>query len=309
MRSLSLLAAAAVLFVPAFAHAGQAPGAAGSHAGKGCCELYPTATGPLSISVEDGQPDLLQLAMTYGELTQQGVLMDAGSRDRLQVASTGLQTSVVIPAGEVQAFFEQTLAANGFFLDVIHATAPRIVEVGDARGAHATLRSRARHITAEKVAHFAKHPATLVTAAVELPNSDVRQLSTSLRALMTDNRTQSIIAAGDSRTLIVTDFGTNLASLVALLKLVDSTSAVQEPQKLGVSVFALEHASALKLRIILNGVLRPAPHRGADGENRTRGVDEPRIVADERTNSLVVAAMPDDMATIQALIAQLDKAQ
>jgi hypothetical protein len=63
-----------------------------------------------------------------------------------------------------------------------------------------------------------------VTTILDLPNTDVRNLSNSVRTMFTDANTQQIIPVGTSDSLIVTGFGSQVAAVVEMLRLVDEAA-------------------------------------------------------------------------------------
>ena len=75
-------------------------------------------------------------------------------------------------------------------------------------------------IDAADAPHYAQHPALLVQTTVDLPNVDVRQASTSLRAMMTDTTTQTLLPMGHS-SMIIAGTGRHVANMVAMLRDID----------------------------------------------------------------------------------------
>ena len=60
---------------------------------------------------------------------------------------------------------------------------------------------------------------------LNLPNTDVRTLSNSLRTMLTDANTQQIIPLGNSNSVLLSGFGSNVAALAKMLQFVDEASA------------------------------------------------------------------------------------
>lgn len=77
-----------------------------------------------------------------------------------------------------------------------------------------------------------------------------------------------------------------------------NTAQVARSTPEDLQVIALKHAGANDLAREIRAVFSA----GAAGG----GARKPTVVADERTNSLIVRASAEDMAAIQALVAQLD---
>lgn len=267
-----------------------APSATGAGAEGGCCELYPAATAPLEIAVGPEQPMLLDVAHRYAELTGQVLLIDERTRFDLADAVSGLQRSVTVPADRVQVFVEDLLFAGGMVLRPHSTAEPRTVQIlPQGRG----IRAIARLVRQTDSGHLRDHPATPVTVPVVLPHCDVRQLSTSLRALLTDNNTQNLSPAGSTDTLLITAFGRLAADFAEFLQTIDAREASALRQT---DVLRLRFADPCEVVAVLASIFAPT-----DGSEVAA-----RFVADERTRSVVVSSLPRDAERIRALVEQLD---
>ena len=76
----------------------------------------------------------------------------------------------------------------------------------------------------EDLDKFADQVATPITTVLHL-DIDARQLTNSLRSLMTDTNSQSAIPVGNTNSVILQGFASNVASLARILRLVDQESA------------------------------------------------------------------------------------
>ncbi|MGH7393962.1 MAG: secretin N-terminal domain-containing protein, partial [Candidatus Rokuibacteriota bacterium] len=167
----------------------------------------------------------------------------------------------------------------------------------------------------------------VVTQIVPVRNSNVADLGTLLRPLISARGT--LIAHRETNILIITDTASNVRRVLDIVRLVDVEVALDELQ-----IIPVRYADAADLATILNqlfasGRLRraPAPPGGAPvapipvaptppGAPRpatptTPGADiagdrAPLIIAERRSNSLIVHARKPEVETIRKLIAQLD---
>ena len=98
-------------------------------------------------------------------------------------------------------------------------------------------------------------------------------------------------------TLIITDVYSNIKRLLRILKEIDITGIGRQ-----VSVIPLEYSDASKLVSLLSTVFKPKRKKG-------KGVDQKAItmVADERTNTIVLLASEVDTVRIKRLISMVDK--
>jgi general secretion pathway protein D len=212
-------------------------------------------------------------------------------------------------------FFQIMMIINDFVCSKIGPDHLAVVVIESMRtGQKGNLRKDAIHILPNEVESYADQPATMITTVVHLPNTDVRQLSNSMRQMFPDPNTQQMIAAGNTNSVILTGFGSNVAALYRMLKIVDEASATEAVVPT-FEVIPLEFASADELADTLEQLLEASrrvvtntqgkPSQGATTTVR-QGQTEAKIMVDPRTNSLLVMSMPEDMPRIKELVARLD---
>ncbi|OLB48545.1 MAG: type II secretion system protein GspD [Candidatus Rokubacteria bacterium 13_2_20CM_2_70_11] len=163
----------------------------------------------------------------------------------------------------------------------------------------------------------------IITQIVPLRYSSVAELSTLLRSLISTRGT--LIAHRETNVLIITDTASNMRRLLDIIRLVDVQVAQEELQ-----IIPIRFADASDLANILNqlfasgripglapgvpptapGTLTPptAPPGvpGAAAQTGSAQERRPLIIAERRSNSLIVHAKKHEVETIKRLIAQLD---
>jgi len=159
----------------------------------------------------------------------------------------------------------------------------------------------------------------IVTQIVPVRFAAVNELGTLLRPLISAKGT--LIANRETGVLIITDSASNIARLLDIIKLVDVEVSLDELQ-----IIPLSYADAAEMANILNqlfqaGRLRttgvaggapapapaPAPGAPAAATGGTAGTDKPPlIVAERRSNSLIVNARRGELETIKRVIEKLD---
>ncbi len=166
----------------------------------------------------------------------------------------------------------------------------------------------------------ARIPDEIVTQIVPLRYSSVTDLSTLLRPLISTRGT--LIAHRETNVLIITETASNLRRLLDIIRLVDVQVAQEELQ-----IIPIRFADAADLANILNqlfasgrvgtvapgvpptapGTLTPPtapPTPGAPAP--PAGERRPLIIAERRSNSLIIHAKRHELETVKRLIAQLD---
>jgi len=166
----------------------------------------------------------------------------------------------------------------------------------------------------------------VVTQIVPLRYAGVADLAALLRPLISARGT--LIAHRETNVLMITDTASNIRRLLEIIRLVDVQVAQEELQ-----IIPVQFADAVQLAGILNqlfasGRLRPAvpgavpapapaparaPVPGAPAAARPAAPDAtsaperpPLIIAEQRSNSLIVHAKRHELETLRGLIKQLD---
>ncbi len=222
-----------------------------------------------------------------------------------------------VPKADFYAYFQILMFINEFVC--VEVGPPHISVIliqsltGNARAGN--LKQKTIHVLPEQLEDYADQPATLITTVLNLPNTDARQLSTSLRGLLTDTNTQTLIAAGEN-SVILQGFGSYIASLAKLLYIVDEASAGADQLQPVFEVLPLEYAAGETVADLIDQLLEARSRRGRRGAAavQQQGVSgalateevEARILVDARTNSLLVMALPEEMPRIKDLVARLD---
>ena len=228
MKTLALAALATCAAPFALTSAGGPPSS-----GQDPVLRFPQPSGPLVIPMtRDDAPgySILRLLEDFGTLTGQTFLYSQETANYLEADHVRLTHEVSASPERAQEIFEGILASSDFVLTVLSGEDPRILEVTSLQtGQRNTIRVGAIFVPVEELEEMAKHPALLLTTVIHLPNTDVRQLSNSMRTMITDANTQQMLPAGNTNSLVLTGFGTNVAQLVNLLRRVDEYATPPKP--------------------------------------------------------------------------------
>ncbi len=226
-----------------------------------------------------------------------------------------------IPMDEFYSFYQIIMFINDFILTKVGPDPLSVVLVqpltpqGGAQ--RSNLRNEAIYLLPEELDDYADQVATQVITVMHLPNTDVRTLGNSLRGLTNDpSGQQGVIPVGNTQSVILSGFASNVASLARILRLVDEESARDTGISPVFEVIKLEFAAAEDLQSILEELLDAQSRqnnvrRAAAGANGATGqvaggAGDSKIITDPRTNSLLVMALPEDLVNIRQLVARLD---
>ncbi|MGD8926409.1 MAG: type II secretion system secretin GspD [Thioalkalispiraceae bacterium] len=129
----------------------------------------------------------------------------------------------------------------------------------------------------------------LVTHIIEVKYVNASQLVPILRPLVPQRG--HLAAVPSSNVIIISDTAANIARLTTIIKRIDTATGDE------IEVIPLRHASAAELVRILTQLKGPA---------QKGGPEEAKVVADERTNSLLISGDKTARLSIKALIVHLD---
>lgn len=271
--------------------------------------LYPPARAPITIQVggEDDQTmSLYELVTAYGDVTGQAVSASADVENLLRNQRVPVDRFLEVPRDEVQTVFESLILDCHFIIAPSGTDEIPIVRVESLLGgARADLRSRAIAIPSselQEVGHL--HPATIMMTTIELPNTDVRQVSNSMRTMITDANTQQMLPAGNSSSMVLIGLGAQLASLADSLRAIDDASKLSgKSDEERIEIVALKHGKAVQLDAIVSTLFGlDAPAQSQQGPTRPY-ID---IAADPRTNSIVLRGIESRVQEVRTLITSLD---
>jgi len=179
---------------------------------------------------ETGEEDALnleQFVKICQETTGQNFTYSKETQPLLKQAKLRMFGQKRIPKTDFYSFFQIMMIINDFVCSKIgpeHLSVIVISSMSQSGQRGGSLRNEAVYVFSDDIDRFADQPATLVTTVIDLPNTDVRTLSNSMRTMFTDANTQQIIPVGNSNGLILTGFGPSVASIVAMLKSVDDAA-------------------------------------------------------------------------------------
>ena len=133
-------------------------------------------------------------------------------------------------------------------------------------------------------------PDDLATQVVQLENVGATQLVPILRPLLPQYG--HLVAHSGSNMLIISDRAANVSRMISIIRRIDQASDED------IEVVSLQHASAAEIVRIMTALTQ---NRGADGAPVTTS-----LVADARTNSVLIGGDKAERLRLRALIAHLD---
>jgi len=236
-----------------------------------------------AVTIDFDQVDIPIFIKFISELTGKNFVIDKRVRGKVTIISPNK-----ITVDEAYKVFESVLEVHGF-TTIPSGNIIKIVPAASARtkNVETRLRRGAALDSEDKV----------VTQLIPLRYAEPDELKKLFAPFI--SKSSVMVSYPPTRTLIVTDVQSNIKRLLSIARAIDVEGVGEE-----ISVIPLEYASASPLAKSLNSVFE----RRAVKRKRTAGPQTvTKIVADGRTNSLVVVSSEDDAAKIRKLVKLLDK--
>ncbi len=241
--------------------------------------------------------DILDIAKTLGKLTGKNFILDKDVKGRITIISNS-----AITVGDAWKAFLTALDINGFAL-IPSGNYIRIARQRDAKD------KQLKTYTGD----YAPETDALITRLFPLKYLSSDEVARNFRSFMPANA--RIVPYEQTNTVIVTDTGSNIAKLAKLLEVLDV-----EGYDAGIEVIPVKFASAVELSKLIDTLIPgTAPigggggprFGGAGGKFTARRTKEGgiinTIIADERTNTLIVHANTRGADQVRALVSKLDQ--
>jgi general secretion pathway protein D len=246
--------------------------------------------------------DILDIAKTLGRLTGKNFILDKDVKGRVSIISNS-----PITVSDAWRAFLTSLDMNGLAL-VPTGKYLRIMRQNDAKGKNIRLYSNAK----------APNTDALVTKIFKIKYISAKELENVIRTYA--NMGARIYGFEQTNTIIITDTGSVIDKVAKMIQFLDV-----EGFDAGIEVISVKYASAVEIQKLIDSLLpgtqaafpgRPGfPSGGTGGGGRSnfaaRKTKEGglinNIIADERTNTLIVHANPKGVIQVRELIARLDR--
>ncbi|MEE8119070.1 MAG: type II secretion system secretin GspD [Gammaproteobacteria bacterium] len=226
-----------------------------------------------SITLNFKDSDIREVATSVGEITGKNFIIDPRVKGRVTMVSARR-----ISLDAVYATFLSVLQVHGFAA-VTSGDIIKIIPAVDARPVPGA-ESRTGAAPADDV----------ITRVIEVHNVPAAQLVPILRPLIP--QFGHLAAYPGSNMLIISDRAANVDRIVSIIRRIDQSSDEE------IEIIPLQNAPASETVRVLSALLQSTT-RGA-------GIQAPVLVADDRTNSILVGGDKTQRLRLRALITHLD---
>ncbi len=233
-----------------------------------------------SISIDFNNVDLAVFIKFISELLGKNFVVDDRVKGKVTIISPKK-----VSIKEAYDIFESVLEVYGYAV-IPAGEILKIVPSPDARTKSIETRMKEDADSPED---------RVVTQIIPLKYADPEEVKRLLAPLIPKNSV--ILAYSPTNTLVVTDVYSNIRRLMRILEVIDVAGIDR-----AVSVIPLQFSYAEKIVKLIESVFKTSQQPPKPVSDR-----EVKVVADERTNSIVVIASESDTLKIKRLIELLDK--
>jgi general secretion pathway protein D len=240
-------------------------------------QALPLSAETVTLNLKDA--DISALINTVAEVTDRNFIIDPRVKGKVTVVS-----SRPMDSEEVYQVFLSILKVHGFAAVPSGAVIKIVPDVNAKQDSIPTVGDRAPGRGDE-----------MVTRVVQVDNVAAAQMVPILRPLVPQQG--HLAAYPATNVLIISDRASNVDRLVSIIRRIDQVSDSE------IEVIPLEHASANEVVRVLTSLERAAPAGAAKVPAAAGG---PVLVADERTNSVLLGGDRAARLRLRAIISHLD---
>jgi len=225
--------------------------------------------------------DLNEFINIVGKNLQKTIVLDPAVRGKINVRSYDL-----LNEQQYYQFFLNVLEVYGFAVVEMDSGIIKVIKAKDAKVAAIPVVDDGIRFKGDE----------MVTRVVPVINVSVRELAPLLRQLNDSAGGGNVVHYDPSNVIMITGRASVVNRLVKIIQRVDKAGDQE------VDIVKLEYASALEMVNMINSI-QQTPQTS---KSSTSSVLKPRLVADERTNSVIVSGEPKTRARVIKLVKSLD---
>ncbi|GLT13109.1 type II secretion system protein GspD [Vibrio algivorus] len=223
--------------------------------------------------------DIQEFINIVGRNLQKTIIVDPSVRGKIDVRSYD-----VLNQEQYYKFFLNVLEVYGYAVIEMDNGILKVIKDKDAKTAAVPVVGNDSTISGDQV----------ITRVVPVKNVSVRELSPILRQLNDNAGAGNVVHYDPSNIILLTGRASVVNRLAEIIKRVDQAGDKE------VEVVELKNASATEMVRIVDSL-----SKSADAKN-TPELLQPKLVADERTNSILISGDPKVRQRLKKLISQLD---
>ena len=225
--------------------------------------------------------DLNEFINIVGKNLQKTIVLDPAVRGKINVRSYDL-----LNESQYYQFFLNVLEVYGFAVVEMDNGILKVIKSKDAKVAAIPVVDDGNQYKGDE----------MVTRVVPVINVSVRELAPLLRQLNDSAGGGNVVHYDPSNVIMITGRAAVVNRLVKIIQRVDRAGDQE------VDIVKLRFASALEMVNMINSIQQTP----TSSKSSSTSILKPRLVADERTNSVIVSGEPNTRARVIKLVKSLD---
>lgn len=253
---------------------------------------------PLKISMNFQDTDIHQIIGFIRDITGKVVVVDEQVKGTITIVAQD-----TLSVDEAMRVLSSALKAKGFTM-VSTDQVTRIVPVEESRQTNVETRIG-------KNMDDVPEDDKVITQVIPLERAQAATVRADLKSMV--GASGEILHSESSNSLIITDAAANIKRLLTIINYIDADSVTQKQIK----VFTLDYARSPDIAALLSQLpkntdipvkdLPGAPKDGSIDESPVRLSGELTVLADERSNSILVATPPSNFPAVEKIVRSLDR--
>lgn len=223
--------------------------------------------------------DIQEFINIVGRNLEKTIIVDPSVRGKIDVRSYD-----VLNEEQYYSFFLNVLEVYGYAVVEMDSGVLKIIKAKDSKTSAIPVVGDRENITGDSV----------VTRVVTVRNVSVRELSPLLRQLNDNAGAGNVVHYDPANIILITGRAAVVNRLAEIIKRVDQAGDKE------IEVVELKNASAAEMVRIVDAL-----NKTTDAKN-TPAFLQPKLVADERTNAILISGDPKVRSRLRKLIEQLD---
>jgi general secretion pathway protein D len=244
------------------------------------------SNGDAAITLDFKDIELSDLIQTISALTGKNFVYDDSIRGKATIISSEKMTK-----NEAYKLFLTVMSIKGF----------TVVPTGKTHKIVATKLARQSNLPTQTTA---SNQDQFVTRMITLKHINAVDIASTILAPLMP-KTSNIVVYQPSNMLIISDNASNIQRLATIIKELDVARDLQETR-----IVSLQYADAKETAKVCNDLLATTPAKAASRTSKNVSTSTTtkasKVLAYERTNSLIIMATADDIAILEGVIAKLD---
>lgn len=236
---------------------------------------------------------------------------DQDMKNKPKIMITG---RITIPRSRLYEFWQAIFVTQGYAMLPMGPGGGDFVQI-EATATSQLIKQRANYVPIEEIRTVQSKAGEVIMTTIPLKHVKVDSVRNAISQLMTGRSSETAIEVPSANAILIVGFAPTVYAVYQIMQAMDVPSS---SAALKFDLIPLKNAVAEEMVTLLTdlvststgGAAAPtaprAPRAGGEGINAGTEIPEPKIIADPRTNSIVVYAVDADLAEVKRLIAALD---